>query len=346
MPPKDQGPHGDSRSPHGHEKDALGERSELTTARNPEQTLATAARYELLGYRVIALHPGTRHPCYKGWTSPATTKPIRWQLARQPYADLAVVTGNGFFVLDVDTVEGHGRDGFASLAALEARHGKLPRTRTARTPSGGMHYHFRSLDDGPLPGTTSKVGDGLDIKGDRGFAKMPSTLQMDGDGRVWIDGGTMAEAPQWLVDLVRSRGRPVIKIDPALASVMRQDGGKGVSTDPDDLPKPRTFEEDDKRLKLELALLTIPAEDYDLWLKIGMGIYAELGDDGFDLFDEWSASAPKHYDREAVREKWFKECAKVHSITVASVYNEANVRDPNKLWLKRYRKAKRGRTAR
>ncbi|MCO5129065.1 MAG: bifunctional DNA primase/polymerase [Xanthobacteraceae bacterium] len=342
---KDKGPPGGSRPPSEHSKKALGERGHYSAARSPEQTLTAAARYEFLGYRVIALHPGTRHPCYRGWTSPDTTRPIRAQLAQHPDADLAVVTGDGFFVLDVDTVEGHGRAGFASLAALEARHGKLPPTRTARTPSGGVHYHFRSPDSGPLPNSTSKVGDGLDIRGDRGFAKVPSTLQMDGDGRVWIDGGKLAEAPPWLVDLVRSRGRPVIKIDPALADAMATDGRNGRSTDPYDLPKPRTFEEDDKRLKLEWALLTIPADDYDLWLKIGMGIYAELGDDGFDLFDEWSSSAQKQYDSEAVREKWV-ECAKVRDITVASVYDEANLRDPGKLWLKRYRKAKRGRAAR
>lgn len=327
MPPKDQGPPGDSRSPNGHKKVALHERAKFSTAQQREQTLATALRYEVFGYRVIALRPGTRHPCYKGWTAPATTRPIRDQLARHPDADLAIVTGDGFFVLDVDTVEGHGRDGFASLAALEARYGKLPRTLTARTPSGGLHFYFGAPDDLPLPSSTSKIGDGLDIKGDRAFVKAPSTLQGDGEGRFWIDGGTRARAPQWLLDLVRSRGRRAISIDPALADMMAAAGRRGVSTDPDDQSSPQVFAEDDVPLKLTCALAVISADcGYGAWVRIGMAIYAGLGDNGFELFDAWSASAPKKYDPEIVRDKWV-ECAKVHSIRVATIYAIADQHD-------------------
>jgi len=43
---------------------------------------------------------------------------------------------NGFWVLEYDTVSGHGVDGAASLAALEPNSGPLPATRQAECPSG------------------------------------------------------------------------------------------------------------------------------------------------------------------------------------------------------------------
>ena len=50
-------------------------------------------------------------------------------------------------VLDVDTMGGGSHDklkidGRDTLAALEAKHGVLPVTKTSITPSGGTHLHF------------------------------------------------------------------------------------------------------------------------------------------------------------------------------------------------------------
>src|SRR5438132_2158722 len=48
---------------------------------------------------------------------------------------------SGLFAFDVDVR--NGAQGMASLAALEATYGSLPRTWVSRTPSGGLHYWFR-----------------------------------------------------------------------------------------------------------------------------------------------------------------------------------------------------------
>jgi hypothetical protein len=65
----------------------------------------------------------------------------RWRLK----CGVGVPTGtiNGIFVVENDTVVGHGVDGLKELKALEREHGKLPLTLMARTPSGSIHRYFK-----------------------------------------------------------------------------------------------------------------------------------------------------------------------------------------------------------
>jgi len=44
-------------------------------------------------------------------------------------------------------------------------------------------------------------------------------------------------------------------------------------------------------------------DDYEDWLKVGMAVKCELGEDGFCLWDTWSAQSDK-YDDKQVRQKW------------------------------------------
>jgi hypothetical protein len=50
-------------------------------------------------------------------------------------------------------------------------------------------------------------------------------------------------------------------------------------------------------------LVSIPAHDRDDWLHIGMALQAELGNDGFALFDDWSQTAD-NYKAADVRSVW------------------------------------------
>jgi hypothetical protein len=50
------------------------------------------------------------------------------------------------------------------------------------------------------------------------------------------------------------------------------------------------------------ALRSIPADDRDIWLQVGMALNAELGDRGRSLWDNWSASCQEKYrDRDQER---------------------------------------------
>ena len=51
------------------------------------------------------------------------------------------------------------------------------------------------------------------------------------------------------------------------------------------------------------ALHSIPASDRDMWLRMGMGIKAELGEGGFDMWDQWSQQ-DESYDPAAARSVW------------------------------------------
>ncbi|MBR7783325.1 DUF927 domain-containing protein [Undibacterium luofuense] len=75
---------------------------------------------------------------------------------------------------------------------------------------------------------------------------------------------------------------------------------------------------------VRVALTYIPADDRELWLKMGMGIKQEFADAGFDLFDTWSQTA-ENYDAAAVKSSWrsFKVGGK---IGIGTVLYEAKAR--------------------
>ena len=61
--------------------------------------------------------------------------------------ELAIRTGNGIVVIDIDTKGADGKEGFRSIEKLEKTLGNLPKTLTAKTRSNGEHRYFRILDD-------------------------------------------------------------------------------------------------------------------------------------------------------------------------------------------------------
>jgi hypothetical protein len=135
-----------------------------------------------------------------------------------PEANIGIRTGqvSGFFVLDVDTTDGHKYDGFASLKALEAKHSPLPTTRRSRSPSGSTHYHFRwpDFDVASSTGTKKKgLAPGLDVKGDGGMIVAPPSAK--GDKRYeWETAADfpLADAPAWLLEWLKDQaGADVVK---------------------------------------------------------------------------------------------------------------------------------------
>jgi hypothetical protein len=111
-----------------------------------------------------------------------------------PGASIGVPAGreSGFFVLDVDSL--------AVFEKLEKEHGKLPVTLMVRTPSGGLHIYFEYVE-----GITNSPGGlpkGLDIRGQGGYVLVPPSPGYEVESKASI-----AEAPGWLLDRIRSRRR-------------------------------------------------------------------------------------------------------------------------------------------
>jgi putative DNA primase/helicase len=75
---------------------------------------------------------------------------------------------------------------------------------------------------------------------------------------------------------------------------------------------------------IRAALAFIPADDRDLWLRIGMALKSELGDEGLSLFEAWSESAAS-FDAKAVKATW-KSFKPGGAVTMATLVGEAKQR--------------------
>lgn len=84
--------------------------------------------------------------------------------------------------------------------------GRIPRTWTEKTKSGGLHLYFRwnpALME-KQTNTTSLIAKGVDTKGEGGYSKMAPS-----DGYTWINPPhltPLAVPPEWLVNLLPVKG--------------------------------------------------------------------------------------------------------------------------------------------
>jgi hypothetical protein len=107
-------------------------------------------------------------------------------------------------VIDVDTLEGHGVDGEASLSDAEVANEVLPPTLMARTPSKGKHLFFR--DPGSkLKSTAGKIGKGIDTRGRGGMVVVTPSVVKGKGAYEWINAEAfklddLPTIPQWVLD--------------------------------------------------------------------------------------------------------------------------------------------------
>jgi hypothetical protein len=124
-------------------------------------------------------------------------------------AMVGIPTGEqlGAWVLDVDVHKddaGNVINGYETIAALEAKHGELPRTAVAKTAGGGEHHYFKYV---PGVRNRGRLGVGLDVRGSGGYVIAPGSILATGAEYVWLDHlddglPELPDAPQWLLDLV------------------------------------------------------------------------------------------------------------------------------------------------
>jgi hypothetical protein len=173
------------------------------------------------GARDGCASPG-KHPTM-AWSQFQKRRPPREEVAEWWSGDRArygvgILTGSAsgnIFVLDVDV--GPGKDGDDSLRALQLAHDDLPETAEVKTGGGGLHLYFRAPPGvAVVRNSASKLGPGLDIRGEGGFVVAPPSFHASGQPYVWSWTNTLAEgiadAPAWLLDLVRAE--PVIGATP------------------------------------------------------------------------------------------------------------------------------------
>ena len=120
---------------------------------DPQDLLTAALDYiRRYGWAVFPVPPGTKKSYKSGrygnnnpWGMTRSVELVEQDFKKWPEAGVGVPTGwvNGIFVVETDTLEGHGVDGLAGLRALEAEHGVLPETLMAELPTGAHPSLFR-----------------------------------------------------------------------------------------------------------------------------------------------------------------------------------------------------------
>jgi putative DNA primase/helicase len=122
----------------------------------------------------------------------------------------------------------------------------------------------------------------------------------------WINDAPIAEAPQWLIDLIIAKVSERSPAEPG--------------------PEPTNLSAGAEKIRAALAVT--PSDAEQTWFEVGAGIGRVLGDaDGFPLFDWWSRKSDK-YDEDECAEKW------EHLLTITgygegTIFHYADEADPN-----------------
>jgi hypothetical protein len=164
--------------------------------------LEAALEYLKRGWAVVPARERAKWPIVR-WQRfqqemPTEEQMMRWY-ERWPKANLAVITGeiSGIVVIDIDPKHA----GEESLAAMEARHGALPKTVESVTGGGGRHLYFA------YPGREVRnragLAPGIDMRGHGGCIIVPPSVHPSGKKYQWRSGHApgqveLAPLPVWL----------------------------------------------------------------------------------------------------------------------------------------------------
>lgn len=170
------------------------------------ETIDYALKYATFGFDVFPCLPKDKKPMVR-WTEAATreTNMITGWWDNFPAANIGIACGkrSGIIVLDVDA----DHEGYESLAELIERYGKLPETPVCKTGSGGEHIFFKHPGI-EIHNSASKLGKGLDIRGDGGYVVTAPSIHPNGNRYEWVVKPSqieLADMPEWMIDLLREK---------------------------------------------------------------------------------------------------------------------------------------------
>lgn len=186
-----------------------------TAALKPISDMAASALdYAARGWSVFPAPPGKKQGYKKAedhggrrWGNTSDPAEIASDWARWPNANIGVACGpvSGLFVIEADTIEGHGVDGLANLDALALRHGGLPDTIEAVSPSGSRHLFFAWPSDLDIRNSEGRIAPGIDVRGNGGMViTAPSVKPGKALPYRWTKAPgiyELAHCPRWLLEL-------------------------------------------------------------------------------------------------------------------------------------------------
>lgn len=160
-----------------------------------------ALLYAERGWRVFPLREGDKQPTSGfRWKERASADPDQltawWRM--RPRLNLAIVTGDGLAVLDVDPRSG-GLASFERLCNYRNWKPDTPKVHTGRG-DGGFHLYFRA-PSGQRSGQVTRRG-GMDLKAAGGYVVAPPSLHPEGHRLyAWDPGaplGDLEPLPPWI----------------------------------------------------------------------------------------------------------------------------------------------------
>ncbi len=113
--------------------------------------------------------------------------------------DFGIATGrrSGVWVLDLDHKPNEGRDGIANFLRWTLGR-EVPDTFTVATPSGGLHLYWL-LPDFEVRTSGNELAQGVDIRGEGGFAVAPGSKHKNGGIYSVARDIDPVQAPYWLL---------------------------------------------------------------------------------------------------------------------------------------------------
>lgn len=149
--------------------------------------LEAALTYASLGWRVFPLRPRSKDPATRHGFKDATTdvRQIKSWWTANPNYNVAIATGNGLTVIDVDDKpEKHPYLGSDVLRDWEFEHGKISETVTAMSGTGGAHYYYDTAG-WAIPKCESPDLS-LDLRGEGGYIVAPPSIHPEtGEPYMW-----------------------------------------------------------------------------------------------------------------------------------------------------------------
>lgn len=218
---------------------------------------------------------------------------------------VAAGTDKGVMALDIDTKPMGGTTGIKELSRITEKEGPLPPGPRQKTPSGGYHYLYIWQDN--AVSSSSKVANGIDTRGGTAdrcsghIVAYPSII--DDRGYHWEEGGEVPPMPDWLSQSLGQPWREKPK---------------------EERPKQEVPVHQINRM---LTIIDPDSLSYEDWVKVGMALKSTCGEDGFDLWDEWSAGGARRKNNECkIRWKTFQEDGPVGFGTLLFMAKEAGWR--------------------
>ena len=243
------------------------------------------------GFPVIPIIPEKKSPAVRWdpWLPDLSAQTIEAHWAQHPDHQLGFIVDERTLVLDADSPESS-----AAVLRLEAEFG-VKSNFTVRTSRGGHHYY--RLAEGALARTqafdTEKQPQCIDVKANRSVVVMPPSTNK-----------TIVRCEIDHIEQLTVVGQDFVD------AVYRHNGKEPPRKAPDlgPAPEPKPIGDLTERVRHLAAMLQHLDSDgsYDEWIKVGMALHHETGgsEEGFAVFNEWSARGRKYPGESESRQKW------------------------------------------